>query len=94
MDRPSTWAEREPELGGKTVSRFDSDLAEKLWDTSLDGGADEEVSNEVSGEWAGLMRDEKAVLYQSGSGFIFAEEFDTLDQATAAFEEYRKDLEG
>ena len=70
-----------------STSKFQDAETEKLWDLSLDGGADEEASLGEGNGWWGLMRQEKAILHEDSQGFVSCDFFDSEEELAQAWQE-------
>ena len=70
------------------MSKFDSELAERLYDLSLESSQDEECGRvDENGHWYGLFREEKAILCEDSQGFVSASEYDTGEELEEAWQE-------
>jgi hypothetical protein len=74
--------------------KFDSPLAKKLWEASLESGQDEELGSttEAPGTWVALFKPEKAILYADTQGFISVDEFDDEESLMRHWQKLEKDL--
>jgi hypothetical protein len=74
--------------------KFDSPLAKKLWEASLESGQDEELGSttEAPGTWVALFKPEKAILYADTQGFISVDEFDDEESLIRHWQKLEKDL--
>lgn len=66
------------------MSKFDSRLAENLYEDSLEGGADDDIGSVDELGWFGLFEEEKAILSEDGQGFVYLNEYgdqEALDKA-------------
>jgi len=66
------------------VSKFDSKLAEALYEDSPDDsiGSVDELG------WAGIYRDDLAIIVEDYQGFVWLEEFDTRSDMEEAWEDF------
>ena len=70
------------------MSKFDSELAERLYNLSLDSSQDEECGSvQENGTWYGLFREEKAILSEDSQGFVSVAEYDTDEELGQAWQE-------
>lgn len=74
--------------------KFESPLAKKLWDFSMDSDQDDSVGDASSGPgWAALFKPEKAILYVDTQGFVTADEFDDEESLMKHWEYVSKELD-
>jgi len=76
------------------MGKFDSKLAEALYDLSLDSSQDDECGDvSVCGFWAArfdtleCLETEHAILIEDEQGFVSAESFDSLDDLETRWNE-------
>ena len=70
------------------MSKFDSELAERLYELSLDSSQDEECGSvQENGTWYGLFREEQAILSEDSQGFVSVSEFDSDEALEQAWQE-------
>jgi hypothetical protein len=73
--------------------KFYNDLAEEFYERMLDGdNGDDSVTNDISGEWAILYREERVILYSNSQGFVVAHKFGP-QKLMSTWNDIVKDLE-
>jgi hypothetical protein len=68
------------------MSKFNSPLAERLYELSLDGSQDAEIGDAETLGWYARFNREFAILHVDSQGFVDAEEFETLSEFTLAWQ--------
>lgn len=58
------------------MSKFDSLLAEHLYGLSLESQQDDEVGSVQELGWYGLFNQERAILWETNQGFVYAQDYD------------------
>ena len=62
------------------MSKFNSELAETLYEQSLECGPDEEIGSVDELGWFGLFEDELVILQEDSQGFVYAHQQANLNQ--------------
>ncbi len=66
------------------MSKFDGALSERLYERSMEQGYDEEVVADGLG-WYAIFRDDMAILNQTDHGFVYANQFNTVEALEEAW---------
>jgi len=75
------------------MSKFDSKLAETLYDLSLDGGQDEDIGSVSELGWFGRFNYELAILSEDSLGFVNVETFKSELALRLSWEDIERDYE-
>lgn len=67
-------------------SKFSCDLAEELYDYTLDSQQDDELGNSETFGWFALFREEGAIISVNSQGFVEVEQHDDVEAAWEALE--------
>jgi hypothetical protein len=72
-------------------SKFDSELAEELYEYTLDSSEDASLGDADTFGWYALFRDERAILVTNSQGFVSAREYETTGAAQIAWDGIEKE---
>jgi hypothetical protein len=67
-------------------SKFDSRLAEELYDWTMDSSEDASLGESESFGWFALFRDERAILAVNSQGFVGVRQYETVTGVLAAWD--------
>lgn len=67
-------------------SKFDSKLAETLYDWTMDSSEDASLGESESFGWYALLRDERAILAVNSQGFVAVRQYETAGAALVAWD--------
>lgn len=69
------------------TSKFNSPLAERLYQRSLEGAQTDTIGSVDELGWCGRFNDELAILFQDEQGFVWADVYDTPAKLELAWTE-------